>query len=49
MSGVGSWLRTPSPLLGQHNDEVLGELGIDAEERDALRQLGVIGEELVGR
>ena len=48
MTGIGSWVRAPSPLLGQHNDEVLGELGLDGAARDALRRLGIIGEELVG-
>jgi crotonobetainyl-CoA:carnitine CoA-transferase CaiB-like acyl-CoA transferase len=30
------------PRLGEHTDEVLGEYGIDAERRAALRQRGVI-------
>jgi crotonobetainyl-CoA:carnitine CoA-transferase CaiB-like acyl-CoA transferase len=48
MSGITAWVRTPAPLLGEHNDEVLGELGVDASERLRLRDLLVIGEELVG-
>jgi crotonobetainyl-CoA:carnitine CoA-transferase CaiB-like acyl-CoA transferase len=48
MSGVRSWVRSPAPLLGEHNDEVLGELGVEAAERAILRDLGIIGEELVG-
>jgi crotonobetainyl-CoA:carnitine CoA-transferase CaiB-like acyl-CoA transferase len=48
MSGITAWVRTPAPLLGEHNDEVLSELGVDAAERQRLRQLKVIGEELVG-
>jgi crotonobetainyl-CoA:carnitine CoA-transferase CaiB-like acyl-CoA transferase len=33
----------PSPLLGQHNAEILGEwLGIGAREVDALRTEGII-------
>ncbi len=45
---VAGWLHAPSPTLGQHNDEVLGDLGVDADERDALRVNHVIGERLVG-
>jgi crotonobetainyl-CoA:carnitine CoA-transferase CaiB-like acyl-CoA transferase len=45
---VAGWLRAPSPTLGQHNDVVLGELGVDADARAALRQRHVIGERLVG-
>jgi crotonobetainyl-CoA:carnitine CoA-transferase CaiB-like acyl-CoA transferase len=45
---VVSWLRAPSPTLGQHNDEVLAALGVDADTRDALRARHVIGERLVG-
>jgi crotonobetainyl-CoA:carnitine CoA-transferase CaiB-like acyl-CoA transferase len=48
MSGLGHWVRRPSPLLGQHNDEILGELGIHEAERTALRQQGIIGEVLAG-
>jgi crotonobetainyl-CoA:carnitine CoA-transferase CaiB-like acyl-CoA transferase len=48
MASVHRWLRAPSPLLGQHNDEVLAELGLDGEARDGLRRLGIIGEELAG-
>ena len=48
LTGVEKWVRAPSPLLGEHNDEVLGELGLDSDARAALRRLGIIGEELVG-
>jgi crotonobetainyl-CoA:carnitine CoA-transferase CaiB-like acyl-CoA transferase len=36
-------LRRAPPLLGQHTEEVLAELGLDAEERAALRAQGVLG------
>ena len=36
-------LHRPPPLLGQHTDEVLAELGLDMSARAALRALGVIG------
>jgi crotonobetainyl-CoA:carnitine CoA-transferase CaiB-like acyl-CoA transferase len=45
---VAHWLRRPSPTLGQHNDEVLEELGIGADERNLLREKHVIGDRLAG-
>jgi crotonobetainyl-CoA:carnitine CoA-transferase CaiB-like acyl-CoA transferase len=48
LTGVEKWVRAPSPLLGEHNDEVLGELGLDTDARATLRHQGIIGEELVG-
>jgi crotonobetainyl-CoA:carnitine CoA-transferase CaiB-like acyl-CoA transferase len=35
------------PLLGQHTDEVLAEIGVAEADRTRLRQLGVIGPALV--
>jgi len=36
-------IRTPPPLLGQHTDEVLGELvGLSEEEIGRLREEGVV-------
>ena len=32
----------PPPYLGQHTEEVLGELGYDGEQIEALRKGGVI-------
>ncbi|MFL6661817.1 MAG: CaiB/BaiF CoA transferase family protein [Rhizobacter sp.] len=34
--------RRAPPLLGEHTDEVLGELGVSADRRAALREQGVI-------
>ncbi|ORB29310.1 CaiB/BaiF CoA transferase family protein [Mycolicibacterium parafortuitum] len=39
--------RMPSPTLGRHNDEVLGEMGLTPEEITELREQGVIGERLL--
>jgi crotonobetainyl-CoA:carnitine CoA-transferase CaiB-like acyl-CoA transferase len=40
-----AWHRSHAPLLGQHNEEVLGkELGLSADELDALREAKVIGD-----
>lgn len=35
-------LRTPSPTLGQHSEEVLGEIGINLEDIEILRKEGVV-------
>ncbi|HEY7106962.1 MAG TPA: CoA transferase [Acidimicrobiia bacterium] len=48
VDGVDSWMARPSPTLGQHNDEVLAELGVDEGARAALRSAGVIGDRPVG-
>ena len=36
-------LRRPPPALGQHTDEVLAELGLDAAQIAALRGSGIVG------
>jgi crotonobetainyl-CoA:carnitine CoA-transferase CaiB-like acyl-CoA transferase len=38
-----STIRTLAPLLGEHTDEVLEELGHDAATREKLRADGVLG------
>ncbi len=43
---VERWIRVPSPTLGQHNDEVLGQLGVGPAERERLRDHGIIGDSL---
>jgi crotonobetainyl-CoA:carnitine CoA-transferase CaiB-like acyl-CoA transferase len=41
--GVERWLRTPAPTMGQHNHEILAELGLSAGEIAELEAAGVIG------
>ena len=40
--------RFAAPTLGQHNDEVLGGLGLSGDELNALRRDRVIGERPMG-
>jgi crotonobetainyl-CoA:carnitine CoA-transferase CaiB-like acyl-CoA transferase len=43
-SGIDRWNETPSPLLGEHNREVLSRiLGLTEPELDALEAAGVTG------
>jgi crotonobetainyl-CoA:carnitine CoA-transferase CaiB-like acyl-CoA transferase len=41
--GPARFHTTPAPLLGQHNDELLTELGLSAEEIAELATDGIIG------
>src|SRR5580692_6315249 len=36
-------LRTPAPEIGEHTAEILGQLGVDAAELDALAREGIVG------
>jgi crotonobetainyl-CoA:carnitine CoA-transferase CaiB-like acyl-CoA transferase len=37
------WFTRPAPLLGEHNDELLHEAGLDDEERATLHADKVVG------
>jgi len=42
MSRTNSRIRTPPPLMGEHSEEILGELGYDQEQIAELRAAGVL-------
>jgi crotonobetainyl-CoA:carnitine CoA-transferase CaiB-like acyl-CoA transferase len=42
LDGAGRGSLRPPPLLGQHTDEVLAELGYAATEVTALRDAGAV-------
>ncbi|APU17769.1 putative acyl-CoA transferase/carnitine dehydratase [Actinoalloteichus sp. GBA129-24] len=42
LAGSGSLAVAPPPLLGEHTDEVLAEIGVDAAQRAALRARSII-------
>ncbi|OBB55891.1 CoA-transferase [Mycobacterium sp. 852013-51886_SCH5428379] len=42
-AGPDRFHREPAPLLGQHNDELLTELGLSRDEIDKLEADGIIG------
>ena len=43
LSATAGALRTPAPALGQHNREILRDLGCANEEIERLTQAGVLG------
>lgn len=45
MSATPARVRGPAPLLGEHNAEILGELGYTQDEIGALRRQGVLDDE----
>jgi crotonobetainyl-CoA:carnitine CoA-transferase CaiB-like acyl-CoA transferase len=46
MSGVDRWIRQGAPLVGEHNEQVLGGiLGLSAHDLDRLTTAGIIGTE----
>jgi crotonobetainyl-CoA:carnitine CoA-transferase CaiB-like acyl-CoA transferase len=45
---VERWLRSAAPTLGEHNDEILAELGVDEAERKQLEADRVIGTVPIG-
>jgi crotonobetainyl-CoA:carnitine CoA-transferase CaiB-like acyl-CoA transferase len=48
-TGIGSWVHSPAPTLGQHNHEVLTEvLGYTEEEVADLERREVIGTRPLG-
>jgi formyl-CoA transferase len=42
LEGIPGDIRRPSPQRGEHTDEILAELGYDADARAALRSQGVV-------
>jgi crotonobetainyl-CoA:carnitine CoA-transferase CaiB-like acyl-CoA transferase len=43
MSATPADVRRRAPMLGEHTDEILGELGLSPAEIRALRDAGAVG------
>ncbi len=43
MGGTPQQVRRPPPLLGQHTEEVLAELGISSDQQQSLAAAGAFG------
>jgi crotonobetainyl-CoA:carnitine CoA-transferase CaiB-like acyl-CoA transferase len=43
LSDTPGRLRTPAPEIGEHTAEILGQLGVDKAELDALAREGIVG------
>jgi crotonobetainyl-CoA:carnitine CoA-transferase CaiB-like acyl-CoA transferase len=46
-NGPERWHQRPAPLLGEHNEELLVELGLTQSEIEALEKEGIIGATLL--
>jgi crotonobetainyl-CoA:carnitine CoA-transferase CaiB-like acyl-CoA transferase len=47
-TGIDRWIHTPAPTLGEHNAEVLRELGLTDDEIAKLEADTIIGDRLPG-
>ncbi len=47
-ASIPTWIRTPAPVIGEHNHEVLTSIGYDAERIADLEARGIVGEKPAG-
>jgi crotonobetainyl-CoA:carnitine CoA-transferase CaiB-like acyl-CoA transferase len=47
-AGVPAWIRSPAPRLGEHNREILREIGLDDVAISRLEDERVIGTRPIG-